>query len=109
MSAEEKNKKLPKLSTIDENILTVLRCQEMYGLEILEDLNEPGSFPLSFSSLYPALNRMEKKGLVKWRWGDDKTGGARRKYYRVTGLGERSLKAVQSYRKALNGLRPRFD
>jgi len=58
---------------------------------------------LGFGSLYPALNRLEKKGLVTWRWGDDEevTGGARRKYYKMTDLGATVLREVQQYRTSL--------
>lgn len=93
-----------KLSAIDEDILTVLISRELYGLEILDQLNLDRPInELKFGSLYPALNRLEKKGLVVWRWGDevDESGGARRKYYKVTGLGARSLRAVQQYRASL--------
>lgn len=94
-----------KLSSSDEDVLTVLLGRsEMYGLEILDQLNldRPGG-PMKFGSLYPVLNRLEKKGLVTWRWGDEteETGGARRKYYKMTGLGSRSLQAVRQYRQAL--------
>ncbi|NET59762.1 MAG: PadR family transcriptional regulator [Symploca sp. SIO2E6] len=92
-----------KLSAIDEDIVTVLMGTELYGLQILDRLNPDRPIPLSFGSLYPALNRLEKKGLIKWRWGDEseETGGARRKYYRVTGLGETTLRNVQTYRALL--------
>ncbi|NEP62523.1 MAG: PadR family transcriptional regulator [Symploca sp. SIO2G7] len=99
---KEKTKTV-KLSAIDEDIVTVLLGRELYGLEILDKLNPDRPIPLSFGSLYPALNRLEKKGLIKWRWGDEseETGGARRKYYRVTGLGETTLRDVQRYRALL--------
>ncbi|MBE7386164.1 MAG: helix-turn-helix transcriptional regulator [Leptolyngbya sp. SIO1E4] len=93
-----------KISAIDEDILTVLMSRELYGLEILDQLNlDRPVNELRFGSLYPALNRLEKKGLVAWKWGDevDESGGARRKYYKVTGLGAKSLRAVQHYRAAL--------
>jgi PadR family transcriptional regulator, regulatory protein PadR len=99
-----------RLSAIDEDILTVLLGREqLYGLEILDELNldlpnhPRRPIPLRFSSLYPALNRLELKGLVDWKWGDemDESGGARRKYYKVTGLGARTLLSVREYRKAL--------
>ena len=93
-----------KISAIDEDILTVLLSRELYGLEILDQLNlDRPVNDLKFGSLYPALNRLEKKGLVVWRWGDevDESGGARRKYYKVTGWGAKSLRAVQQYRAAL--------
>jgi DNA-binding PadR family transcriptional regulator len=92
-----------KLSAIDEDILTVLVGRELYGLEILDLLNQGRAIPLSFGSLYPAMNRLEKKKLVKWHWGDEDqtTGGARRKYYEVTAFGETALREVQEYRQQL--------
>lgn len=92
-----------KISAIDEDLLTVLLGRELYGLEILDQLNLDRPIELKFGSLYPALNRLEKKGLVSWKWGDevDESGGARRKYYKVTGLGAKSLSQVQRYRATL--------
>jgi PadR family transcriptional regulator, regulatory protein PadR len=92
-----------RLSAIEEDILTVLLGREFYGLEILDFLNPERPIQLSFGSLYPALNRLEKKGFISWRWGDvqDGSGGARRKYYKVTGLGSSVLGEVQQYRMAL--------
>jgi PadR family transcriptional regulator, regulatory protein PadR len=94
---------IARLSAIDEDVLTVLLGRELYGLEVLDELNPGRPIKLRFGSLYPALNRLEKKGFVTWRWGDemDESGGARRKYYKVTGLGASALSAVQSYRLAL--------
>ncbi|MEO0533494.1 MAG: PadR family transcriptional regulator [Cyanobacteria bacterium P01_A01_bin.123] len=100
---KDKPSKPVRLSAIDEDILTVLLGRELYGLEILDQLNLDRPIALKFGSLYPALNRLEKKGLVSWQWGDevDESGGARRKYYKVTGLGARSLSTVQQYRASL--------
>lgn len=102
-SADEPLKPV-KISAIDQDILTVLLGRELYGLAILDqlNLNRPIN-ELKFGSLYPALNRLEKKGLVSWRWGDevDDSGGARRKYYKITGLGARSLQVVRDYRLTL--------
>ena len=102
MAKPEKKKKPIKLSSIDEDILTVLLGRELYGLEMLDFLNpnRPG-IPLTYGSIYPALNRLEKKGLVESKWGDETTSGARRKYYKVTGLGDRTLSHVQDYRRSL--------
>lgn len=89
-----------RLSATEEDILTVLLGREFYGLELLDRLNPGRPVPMSFGSLYPALNRLEKKGFISWRWGDeqDGSGGARRKYYKVTGLGAGVLRDVQRYR-----------
>jgi PadR family transcriptional regulator, regulatory protein PadR len=92
-----------RLSAIDEDILTALGGRELYGLEILDELNLDRPNELGFGSLYPALNRLEKKGLIAWRWGEEEevTGGARRKYYKMTGLGATVLREVQQYRASL--------
>ena len=104
MAKQKKEKKSIKLSSIDEDILTVLLGRELYGLEMLDQINpgRPGT-PLTYGSIYPALNRLEKKGLIESKWGDESTGssGARRKYYKVTGLGASTLSDVQSYRQML--------
>ena len=92
-----------KLSSLEEDILTFMGNQKSYGLEIMEGLNEKRPIPIGFGSLYPTLNRLEKKGFISWKWGDeqDNTGGARRKYYQVTGIGANVLAKVQTYRKQL--------
>ncbi len=103
MPKEKNDTDIVRLSAIEEDILTGMGSQELYGLEILDQLNFERSFELSFGSLYPALNRLDKKGFISWRWGDvqDGSGGARRKYYKVTRLGATVLSDVQSYRMAL--------
>jgi len=99
----DNKKKQIKLSALDEDVLTVLLGRELYGLEILDQLNLDRPDELMFSSLYPALNRLEKKGFVSWKWGDehDSSGGARRKYYKVNGAGKAALSEIQQYRAAL--------
>lgn len=103
MPKEKNDTDIVRLSAIEEDILTGMGSQELYGLGILDQLNLGRSFDLSFGSLYPALNRLDKKGFISWRWGDsqDGSGGARRKYYKVTGLGFKVLADVQDYRKTL--------
>ena len=103
MSKKQNESEPVRLSAIDQDILTALLGRELYGLEILEVLNEGRPLQIGFGSLYPALNRLEKKKLVSWQWGDesDETGGARRKYYEVTALGATVLKDVQNYRAQL--------
>jgi DNA-binding PadR family transcriptional regulator len=99
----DNKKKQIKLSALDEDVLTVLLGRELYGLEILDQLNLDRPDELMFSSLYPALNRLEKKGFVSWKWGDehDSSGGARRKYFKVNGSGAAVLREIQQYRAAL--------
>ncbi|MEO1672348.1 MAG: helix-turn-helix transcriptional regulator [Cyanobacteria bacterium J06631_2] len=110
-TSKSKIPKVAKLTAVDQDVLTVLKVQgEIYPLEILDCLNlgreENLGSKFSFGSLYPALNRLQKKGLVESRWGDEDevTGGARRKYYKINALGLRSLDAVSQYRAGLANL-----
>lgn len=61
------------ISTIEEYILTVLDGRELYGLEIINALKigSGGKLQLSCGTLYPTLRRLEMKGLVSARWGDE--------------------------------------
>lgn len=103
MSNKPKKNRQIKLSAIDEDILTVFGGRELYGLEILDELNLGRPSELGFGSLYPGLNRLGKKGLISWRWGNEEetSGGARRKYYKITPLGISTLREVQQYRISL--------
>ena len=55
-------------------------------------------------SLYPALQRLEKRGLIRSDWGT--TGNNRRaRYYRLTPrVGERSAKSIDSWQRFAEGL-----
>ena len=96
----KENKAGLRISAIDQDILTALGRRELYGLELLSEVNIGRSIELSFGSLYPALNRLEQKGLISWSWGDEDevSGGGRRKYYKMTALGVSALQEVEEYR-----------
>lgn len=98
---KNKDDEILNISALEGDILAVLiGRRELYGLEILNNLNSGRPISLGFGSLYPTLNRLEKKGFIEWRWGDEQegTGGARRKYYKVTGLGASVFDEWQRYR-----------
>jgi PadR family transcriptional regulator len=60
--------------------------QEWYGLEIAEQAG------LKSGTLYPALMRLEKTGVLESSWEDvdpSEVGRPRRRLYRFTGEGER--------------------
>lgn len=100
-----------ELSPLEENLLTVLLGRELYGLEIIKAVEEAseGRRRIGFGSLYPTLHKLEKKGFVKSHWGEEKPeerGGARRRYYKITGLGERALRETQRIRANLAEWQP---
>ena len=93
-----------KLSALEQDILTALVGRELYGLALLQCLNQGRVPQLQFGSVYQAVNRLERKGVIDTRWGDenDVSEGARRKYYRVNGLGVQALRTLETYRANLN-------
>lgn len=93
-------------SALEEDLLTLLNGKFLYGLEIIDAVEEvsEGNRTLRPGSLYTTLHRLEKKMLIESRWGKDsdgKPGGARRKYYRLTALGQVILQSTNRYRSDL--------
>jgi PadR family transcriptional regulator, regulatory protein PadR len=76
-------------------ILSVLRQGDAHGFEILKRLELAGSGALQLKegSLYPALYRLEKDGLIKGAWerADTARRGPRRRIYRLTQKGNTRL------------------
>ena len=72
----------------------------MYGLEIIDHVKAltGGRRSVSLGGLYTTLHRMEQKKLVAARWGEatEERAGARRRYYKVTGLGARALREAET-------------
>ena len=99
------------LSALEEMLLTALLHRELYGLEIITAIKEStkGKRRIGFGRLYPTLHELEKKGMVKCRWGEDtpaERGGARRKYYKITGLGQAALREADQIRTRLASWEP---
>lgn len=66
-----------------------------YPLSIEKTINgKAGFIVLSPEGIYTTLRRMEKEGFVSSEWGD-RSGQPRRRYYRLTGRGEQSLKRAR--------------
>jgi DNA-binding PadR family transcriptional regulator len=76
----------------DVLILALLEREPMYGSQILERLeaSSGGALRLSEGTLYPALHRLAREGLVRSRWSKLATG-KERKFYALTRKGERRL------------------
>jgi PadR family transcriptional regulator, regulatory protein PadR len=85
----------PRLSRGDFGllILGLLGRREMYGYEIVAELRATteGAIDLPEGTVYPALRRMERDGLVEGHWVEVGGGAPRRRYYRLTLKGEHAL------------------
>jgi PadR family transcriptional regulator PadR len=87
----KKRLELLKGST-DSLLLCLLNQQPMYGYQIIRELEarSQGYFRYKEGTLYPALHRLEKSGLLKAEWYTE-TGGRPRRYYHLTKKGQAIL------------------
>jgi PadR family transcriptional regulator PadR len=82
--------------TLDLLILKALALEPLHGWGISERLQQMSrdTFRVQQGSLYPALHRLERRGLLKARWAV--TQNSRRgRYYELTRLGQKQLAKEQ--------------
>ena len=81
-------------------VLTVLRDGPLHGYQIAREIERrsDGYFDCKEGTLYPALHKLEREGLLRGEWrpaGEQR----KRKYYALTAAGERHLTAsVEEWR-----------
>jgi DNA-binding PadR family transcriptional regulator len=79
------------------SILSAIGQGRGYGFDIMDDTG------LASGTVYPALVRLERRGLVRSKWEDERAahreGRPARRYYELTGEGQRALAAeIERYR-----------
>jgi PadR family transcriptional regulator, regulatory protein PadR len=76
---------------LDGLLLSVLESGPRHGYAVIEALRarSGGVFDLPTGTVYPALHRLERAGLVEGSWWEG--SGRRRRAYRLTAAGRRSL------------------
>lgn len=79
--------------TLELLILRTLAQASLHGWAISRRIRESSNHVLQVQqgSLYPALYRMEDRGLIEAEWGISPEG-RRAKFYRLTPAGRRQLK-----------------
>ena len=77
---------------IDPIILSTINQLPMYGYQIIKELGQRtgGNLKLKGGTVYPALLRLEKKGLVTSKW-EQTTERKGRRYYHITEKGRQFL------------------
>jgi len=80
--------------TLDLLILKALSLGAMHGWAISERLHQVSRATLQVpqGSLYPALHRLERRGLIRAHWGVS-DNNRRAKYYDLTRTGQKRLDA----------------
>src|SRR5208283_6241488 len=78
--------------TLDMLILKTLTRGEMHGYDIAEDIHERSDQVLGVEegALYPALHRLELRGLLAAEWGLS-DNNRRARYYQLTRMGRKAL------------------
>lgn len=71
-------------------VLAVLAQEEAYGYRIVERLRDLDGLALTESTVYPALLRLAREGLLAVR-SEASPSGPTRRYYRLTNEGRRHL------------------
>jgi transcriptional regulator len=80
--------------TLDLLVLNGLAGGAMHGYNVLDWLRRAtgGELRIEDAALYPALHRMEARGLIASEWGVSENN-RRAKYYTLTAAGRRALRA----------------
>jgi PadR family transcriptional regulator, regulatory protein PadR len=92
--------------TLDLLILRAISLQPLHGWAISQRIQQLSSEVLQVpqGSLYPALHRLERRGLVKSSW-DVTDNNRRARYYHLTPLGRRQLeKETADWRKLVGAV-----
>ena len=74
-------------------LLSLVEREPMYGYQLAKEIEQrsSGYFQFKEGTLYPALHRLERAGLVRGVWASSLTGQQRR-YYSITEKGLADLR-----------------
>lgn len=97
------------LNSLDQmTMLAILRLHpDAYGVTIQDQIGDRAGKAPSIGSVYAALDRLERKGLIESRLGEKtkERGGRAKLYFALTASGsatlQQSLLALDSLRKGL--------
>jgi DNA-binding PadR family transcriptional regulator len=94
-------------------LLAVLRLGgEAYSVSALEELEASASRRVTQAAVFIALQRLEKRGLLRSRVEEPGDGDARhvRRYFRITKAGLRQLRETRQVLNRLwSGIEPQLD
>ena len=92
--------------SLDLLVLKTLSLAPMHGWGISQRVQQisDGVLEVNQGSLYPALQRLEKDGLITSEW-DTTDNNRRARYYRITASGRKALgNELESWRRFAAGL-----
>jgi len=88
---------------LDLLVLAVLSDEPAHGYAVIEGLRRRsgGVFDLPEGTVYPALHRLERAGLLRSRWSE--VAGRRRRVYAITARGSEALRERRREWKTFTG------
>jgi len=95
---------------LDPVILAVLASDALHGYAVIEELKarSGGELDLAEGTVYPALHRLERRGLLRSSWTTAE--GRRRRVYRLTASGRRELasrtREWRTFARVVDGVLP---
>lgn len=95
----------PRLSHTAAMILKAIQVGHVYGFSVMETTGLPSG------TVYPALRRLERDGLIRSQWESQAIADAGqrppRKYYKITNIGRDTLESNEKRYPLLIRLFPR--
>ena len=81
---------------LDSLILAVVATAPSHGYAIIEELKRRsgGAFTLPEGTIYPALHRLERAGLLQSYWSPE--SGRKRRIYKLTRRGRKQLETKKT-------------
>ncbi|MFC1484003.1 helix-turn-helix transcriptional regulator [Candidatus Neomarinimicrobiota bacterium] len=78
-------------------VLTMLAGEKQHGYQMALEIEERsgGYFRFNHGTLYPVLHKLEKGGLIRGTWKQERPK-RKRKYYVITAKGRRHLATLES-------------
>ncbi|GAB3316548.1 hypothetical protein GCM10027299_06940 [Larkinella ripae] len=90
------------LGEFEEIVLLTVAVMEgkAYGVAITHEIIEQTGRPVRLNQIHSALERLEEKGMLKSEMGEPtaERGGRRKRLFRVTAYGRRTLEEIQEVR-----------
>src|SRR5215210_2840077 len=85
-------------------VLRLLRSGALNGWDIMQRIHLVSGEVLSVTpgALYPAMHRLEERGLIKAEWGASENN-RRAKFYRLTAAGRKQLEAERATWERFSG------
>ena len=103
----------PNLGNLEETVLLIVAvmADEAYGYTVSEEYYKNMETRISISAIHTVLKRLEKKGLIHSEMGGAtaERGGRRKRIFKVTKVGMKTLETLQENRMKLWNMMPKMN